>query len=510
MKPVATSFLLIIFFLNQCAAAVSFFDRADTFFKTYVRNGLVDYALLQQNAADLQPLIQEIAQTDLRQLDANTKKAFYINAYNLLVVQGVLKNYPIASVLKTPNFFDVKQYTVGGKQLSLNELEKEWLLAVYKDPRLHFVLVCGAIGCPPITNFAYRPAQLDAQLEQQTQQALNDSTFIRINEATHAVVISQIFEWYGADFGGSHEKILQSINRYRTAPIPMDYKVTFYEYDWSLNETKPTLPVDVQKSNNNYRYVVSSVIPKGSTETKIFNNLYTQTTGNRNGDRTERANFFTTFISSLYGLSNRLNVGLELRYRQATYDPLPASPLEVFRFEQSSTSRFGVTTIGPKIRYAPSDKLPNFSIQSAFWLPLRNDWEGSDNRPYLDWNNPTWWTQFFNDFSIGERFALFAEIDALWEDIGNRDQGALNRFSTPVTLIGSYFPTPKTTLYLLTNYSPYWSPERSYFWQAGVGTKYQFTPKFEVEALYTYFTNEFLSDTNGRASTFNVGIRFNR
>lgn len=509
MKPFLISLLLTISFIQLDAA--SFFDRADIFFKTYVQADAVRYRAIQENATDLQQLVGEIAQMNVEELDTDTKKAFYINAYNLLVIQGVLENDPLVSVQQVSGFFDQKNYTVGGKRISLNELEKQWLLAAYQDARLHFVLVCGAVGCPPITNFAYQPAQLEAQLEQQTRLALNNPTFIRVSPASKQVALSQIFEWYSTDFGGSKQSALKFINRYRTDSIPSDYEIRFYDYDWSLNEIKTEIPqTDVQKSNNDYRYVVSSTIAPGTTETKIFNNLYTQTTGPRGSDRIERTNFFTTFVSSLYGVSKRFNVGLELRYRQVTSDRLPASPLKVFQVDPSPTDRLGLTTIGPKIRYAPTAQLPHFSIQSAFWIPLRNDWEGTPERPYLDWNNPTWWTQFFNDFSIGDRFAVFAEIDALWEDIGKSERGALNRFSTPATLIGSYFPNPKTTVYVLTNYSPYWSPELSYFWQAGLGAKYQFTPKFEIEALYTYFTNEFLNDINGRASTFNLGIRFNR
>ncbi len=506
MKSFFIATILIIGFSTPVAA--SFFDHTAAFLKNYVQDGLVNYAAIHQNPSALQALVQEIEQTKPEQMDEITRKAFYINAYNLLVIKGVIDQYPLTSVRNSADFFDKKQYLIGGKSCSLNELEKEWLLLSYPDARLHFVLVCGALGCPPITDFAYRPEQLELQLEQQTRLALNDPNFIRVNDENEQVALSQIFNWYSTDFNNN---VLQFINRYRNESIPTNYPLRFYDYDWSLNELKTAVILKgVQKSNNDFRYVVSAAIPKGTTETKIFNNLYTQTTGNQNGERTERANFFTTFLTSLYGLTNRLNVGLEMRYRQATFDQLPASPLQVFRFEQSATSRFGLATIGPKIRFAPTGKLPNFSIQSALWIPLRNDWEGTTDRPYLDWNKPSWWTQFFNDFSIGDDFAIFAEVDALWEDIGNSEDGALNRFSTPMTLIGSYFPTSKSTVYILTNYSPYWSPDISYFWQAGVGAKYQFTPKFELEVLYSHFTNTFLANNNGQAGTFNLGVRFNR
>ncbi|MEO0341134.1 MAG: hypothetical protein AAF242_18210, partial [Bacteroidota bacterium] len=154
--------------------------------------------------------------------------------------------------------------------------------------------------------------------------------------------------------------------------------------------------------------------------------------------------------------------------------------------------------------------LPNFSIQSAFWFPIGEDLEGNGELPFIDWNGATWWTQFFNDFTLSPNFSLFTEIDVLWEDIGNVENGALNRVSTPATAILSYFPNPKTTLYGLTSFSPFWQTEFDYFAQAGVGAKYQFNRNFEVEVLYTAFTNDFLQQNNGNASTFNIGIRVNR
>ncbi|MEM9986383.1 MAG: hypothetical protein AAF804_14920, partial [Bacteroidota bacterium] len=154
----------------------------------------------------------------------------------------------------------------------------------------------------------------------------------------------------------------------------------------------------------------------------------------------------------------------------------------------------------------------NFSIQSALWFPVGNDLEGSETGiTYFDWDGPTFWTQFFNDFTLGRQFSLFTEIDLFWEDIGNSENGAFNRVSTPVTLIGSFFPNPKTTLYALGGYSPRWAPSAGfdYFAQAGLGAKYQFTRQFELEALYTYFTDQNLQRNNGRAATFNFGIRIN-
>ncbi len=486
-----------------------FFTRVDSFLKKHVKENRVVYSTINNNP-EFNSLIDEVANASLSEKDPKTKQAFFINAYNLLVLKGVVDVYPIASVLDVNGFFDTKKYLVAGEKMTLNDLEKKQLLRAYQDPRFHFVLVCGALGCPPITDFAYTPENLEPQLEKQTKLALNNPEFIRVDQSKQEAKLSEIFKWYAADFGGSKAKTLDYINQYRETPIPANYKIGFYPYDWSLNSISKSGKLGSavgNTANNSIRYVVSATIPKGTTENKIFNNLYTQLTGNGE-THTDRSTFFTSFITSLYGVSDRFNAGVEVRYRSVLNSDASSSPFSVFEGGEMQNSRNGITTIGPKIRWAPVPKWGNFSIQSALWIPVGSELEGSSTQPYIDWNNATWWTQVFNDFTLGNSFSLFAEIDLLIEDIGQAED-ALNRVSTPATLILSYFPNPLTTLYVLNGFSPFWSPELDYFYQGGVGAKYQFSRKFELELLYTYFTNSFLQDNNGRASTVNFGLRVN-
>ena len=263
----------------------------------------------------------------------------------------------------------------------------------------------------------------------------------------------------------------------------------------------------MDNSNNAFRYVVSAAIPTGSFEIKGFSNLYTQVTGGGESRAAEQATFFTQNLSVLYGVNNRFNAGFDLRYRQVSFGPESDSRLAVFNLEQTATTRQGLTGIGPKIRYAPFAVLPNFSVQSTYWFATDDQLAGNAERPFIDFNGDTWFTQIFNDFSLGENFSIFTELDILWEDIGAEDQGHINRFSTPVQVIFSYFPNPKTTLYTIGSYSPYWQQDFDYFYQAGLGAKYQITPRLEAELLYTEFRNQFIRSTNGTASTLNFGLR---
>ncbi|MEN0003470.1 MAG: DUF547 domain-containing protein [Bacteroidota bacterium] len=496
--------------LHAATDLSSFFEQANTFFQQYVADGAIDYNLIKQEGT-LEPLLQTIQTTAIDELDTNTKKAFLINAYNLLVIKGVIDHYPTPSVLDIPGFFDRIKHDIGGTRATLNTIEKKWLLKPYGDARLHFVLVCGAVGCPPIISEAYLPNTLETQLEQQTTLALNDPNFIQVDQANNTIRLSQIFKWYRSDFGGSQNTSIAYINRYREAALPADYTITFYDYNWQLNEQTATSTGALENavSNSENRYVVSATIPKGTFEVKIFNNLYTQQT-TANGELTDRATFFTALTSVLYGWNDRFNIGFDVRYRQVQYNSANDSPLSVFNLESTPSSRQGFTGIGPKFRYAPFEQLPNFSIQSAFWFATGDDLAGNGaDLPYIDFNGHTSFTQIFNDFTINDHFSIFTELDIVVEDIGPSSEGHINRFSTPGIVILSYFPNPKTTLYGIGSYSPYWQREFDYFAQAGAGAKYQVTPKLEFELLYTWFTNDDLQSTGGRAATYNAGIRFN-
>lgn len=523
-----------------------FNSDTDALLKRYVKQGRVDYTGLKASN-DIQPLVAKISATDPGSLSGNAKKAYLINAYNILVINQALENYPLKSVLDVKGFFDGNKQNVGGRKLTLNQLEKELLLKEYNDARLHFVLVCGALGCPPITNFAYTPAKLEAQLNKQTKLALNNPAFLRVNG--EKAELSKIFEWYAKDFGGSKSAVLSFINKYRDEAVPANAKVSYYEYDWTINKTSGRAAADKMEKmnaidgmekealadgtdmrgekdmeekmdmeefksqsvvprsgggggNNAARYVVSSAIPKGSAEIKIFNNLYSQEAAG------ERSSFFTTSISALYGVTSRFNAGVDIRYRRVRYDEAGTASNFAVLSEGGTFSRTAISGFGPKIRIAPFNNLPNFSIQSALWIPLAENLEGGNGDRFTDWNNATWFTQVFNDFPIGSNFSIFTELDIVLEDIGGEEDD-FNRFSTPVTGIFSYFPTPKATLYGLASYSPFWQEDYDYFYQLGVGAKYQFTPNFEIELLATAFDNEFLNSVDGNAGTVNLGIRIN-
>lgn len=226
MKILFSVFLLLFSFSIQA-------QDFNAFFVTNVKDGLVKYASIKKNPAELNALLEEIANSSAKSGDG--EKAFLINAYNLFVIKGIVDHYPVEGPLKIGGFFDKQTFNLRGKQVTLNQLEKEILMKQFPDARLHFVLVCAAKGCPKLASFAYSGKELEAQLESQTRAVINDSEFIHLSGPNAQV--SQIFDWYAADFGGK-DQVIPFIQKYLLKKVKLNPKYSFYEYDWSLNELK--------------------------------------------------------------------------------------------------------------------------------------------------------------------------------------------------------------------------------------------------------------------------------
>ncbi|PWH83492.1 DUF547 domain-containing protein [Algibacter marinivivus] len=213
----------------------TFFSKADAFFKANVSNGRVAYSKIHSNPESLNALLKIAEGISVSKSDANNYQAFWINAYNVSVIKGIIDNYPTNSPLDNKGFFDKTTYSLGGKNITLNDIEHKLLRGNFKDARFHFVLVCGAVGCPPLINKAYLPNTLNSQLEKQTKLALNGS-FLKVNTKKKRVQASQIMEWYKEDFTMNGKSEIDFINQYRTEKLEGKYKLSYFPYDWKVNK----------------------------------------------------------------------------------------------------------------------------------------------------------------------------------------------------------------------------------------------------------------------------------
>ncbi|MDN5212456.1 DUF547 domain-containing protein [Fulvivirgaceae bacterium BMA12] len=235
MKKVFTILLSLGLLSAQGQDLNQFYKQVDSFLGKYTKDGRVSYDKINKSLKDVEPIYKQIGEMNLSNASDNEKIAFYINAYNMIVIYQVAKYYPLKSALDQSGFFDKVKHKVAGEMITLNALEIIKLLRNYKDPKFHFVLACAAKGCPKLASYAYYPDKLQEQIDARTKTALNDSRFIRVNDNSNKVNVSMIFKWYIKDFTQNGQSVISFINTYKTNKIPDNYQLDYYPYDWSLN-----------------------------------------------------------------------------------------------------------------------------------------------------------------------------------------------------------------------------------------------------------------------------------
>ena len=209
--------------------------------------GRVDYAAWQrQGAAELEAWLAAQCPFEPDPGAGPEAMALWINLYNALVIREVLGRFPLASIRPTvagiPNwlaflrFFSRPVIVLQGRPLSLNRIEHGILRPRFRDPRIHFALVCAAVGCPLLRQEAYRPERLAVQLEQDALRFLHHPQKLRFEPARATLHCSRIFQWYRRDFLAEAPSIAAYVSRYRPdLDLPASVRLAPLPYDWALN-----------------------------------------------------------------------------------------------------------------------------------------------------------------------------------------------------------------------------------------------------------------------------------
>lgn len=166
------------------------------------QGGLVDYAGLRKDTVGLDAYIAALARAPLAELGRSERLALLINAYNAFTLRLILDRYPVKSIKDIPTDlrWDAKRWNVGGNTWSLNQIEHEQIRPHFKEPRIHFALVCAARGCPPLRNEAYVAGKLEEQLEAQAQYVHTHEGWFQFDAKKGVARLTSLYKWYGGDF----------------------------------------------------------------------------------------------------------------------------------------------------------------------------------------------------------------------------------------------------------------------------------------------------------------------
>lgn len=241
--------LLFSFFLTLPPLAMAEAGYKDTYnalLHDYVHAGnkaginanLVDYDAWAKDPRHGQAL-KALMEIDVSKLDPQELKVFWINAYNLLTIDLIVKNGDVKSIkdlgtlLQSP--WKAHSWHVAGQAYTLDEIE-HGILRKMHDPRIHMAIVCASLSCPDLRNEVYALEKLDAQLNDQTRKFLANPTK-GLKAGSSGVTLSPIFKWFAEDFDGE-KGVLAFVRKYDPTVSGSNNVNDYFNYDWNLNKSQ--------------------------------------------------------------------------------------------------------------------------------------------------------------------------------------------------------------------------------------------------------------------------------
>jgi hypothetical protein len=253
-------------------SADSFSDKCAGVFENYVDDkGMVDYKMLKRRKMELSRLLNKFAELDPNEYDSwprEDKIAFWLNTYNIKMLEIIVDNYPIESsrilrVLWGPysirhikGIWDKYKFIVMGEEFTLKEVEERFFRGEFGEPRVFFAISYASLSSPPLRNEPYYGYRLYEQLDDQAKKFLSSPLAFRIDREKQIVYLSAIFHpsWYGEDFiskYGTDKKFkvqppsVRAVLNLATNYISEqdlfflereNYAVRYMSYNWTLND----------------------------------------------------------------------------------------------------------------------------------------------------------------------------------------------------------------------------------------------------------------------------------
>ena len=221
-------------------------SKFDELLKAHVDgDGWVDYAAIKTDISKLDEYIESIKGAEIDKFGRDDRLAFLINSYNAFTIKLLTENFPLDSIKDIPaaKRWDAVRWNLAGNTVSLGQIENEYIRPNFKEPRIHFSLVCGAIGCPPLRNEAFIGDTLEKQLSSQSTYVHDHATWFQFDKEKNQVSLTKLYQWYGDDFiqldGSIFDFIRKHSDKLADAESP---SIVWLDYDWDINDIKNRAP----------------------------------------------------------------------------------------------------------------------------------------------------------------------------------------------------------------------------------------------------------------------------
>ncbi|GAN77760.1 DUF547 domain-containing protein [Acidisphaera rubrifaciens] len=202
----------------------------------------VDFAGIAADPGPLEAVVASVAaqgpQNDPRAFPTRADViAYHLNAYNATAMLGIVRRGipDYLGLIARFAFFANTTVRIGGTDTTLKEYEND-VIRPLGEERVHFCLNCMVRGCPRLPRVPFRAGVLEAQLSAAAREFCSSPYQVRPAPDRGRVYVSQIFEFYTSDFTPAKApSLLAYVNRWRASTLPDDWRVGFFDYDWTVN-----------------------------------------------------------------------------------------------------------------------------------------------------------------------------------------------------------------------------------------------------------------------------------
>ncbi|USG60370.1 DUF547 domain-containing protein [Sneathiella marina] len=246
MRAIPIAFIVLITAVFP-QATWAYFDQLDGLLATHVETKTVDgirYNGVNYGAWGKDPrhtLVRDdiLTTNPATLLSKEEKLAFWINAYNVLTIDLIIREKEPESIKNLGGLFSSPwskhTWEIAGQSYTLDNIEHD-IIRPLGEARIHFAINCAAKSCPDLRVEAYRPEKLNTQLADQVTLTFSNGTKgFRKSPAQNIIHVTKVMDWFGEDFD---DRNLHSwLMPYFPSLINDQTEIKFFSYDWSLNKS---------------------------------------------------------------------------------------------------------------------------------------------------------------------------------------------------------------------------------------------------------------------------------